>query len=276
MPEGPEIRLAADKVAAVLENQQIESVEFGLPALRRYDDALQGATVTRIETRGKAMLTHFDNDMTIYSHNQLYGLWKTARRGALPNTNRSLRLALHTATHSALLYSASDISVWQTDDLHEHPFLARIGPDILDESVSWQAIAERLQEKRFAGRSLAALYLDQKFLAGVGNYLRAEILFFAGLNPLAKPALLTRGQRGELARASLSVSQRSYATKGLTNKSALVRSLRAKGLSRAQLRFAVFGRDGLDCYDCGTKIVRETVGSRRLYFCPVCQSTPSV
>ncbi len=276
MPEGPEIRLAADEVAAVLENQQIDSVQFGLPPLRRYDEALQGATVTRVETRGKAMLTHFDHGMTIYSHNQLYGLWKIVKRGTLPKTNRSLRLALHTATHSALLYSASDISVWQTDNLHEHPFLARIGPDILDATLSWQSIAARLQEKRFAGRSLAALYLDQKFLAGVGNYLRAEILFFAGLNPLAKPALLTRGQRGELARATLSVSKRSYDTRGLTNKPALVRSLRAKGLSRAQLRFAVFGRDGRDCYDCGTKIVRESVSARRLYFCPVCQRAPSV
>ncbi len=276
MPEGPEIRLAADKVAAVLENQQIELVEFGLPPLRRYEEVLQGATVSRIETRGKAMLTHFDHGMTIYSHNQLYGLWKIARRGTLPHSNRSLRLALHTATHSALLYSASDISVWHTDSLHEHPFLARIGPDILDATLSWQSIAARLQEKRFAGRSLAALYLDQQFLAGVGNYLRAEILFFAGLNPLAKPAVLTRGQRGELARASLSVSHRSYATKGLTNKPALVRLLRAKGLSHAQLRFAVFGRDGRECYDCGTTIVRASANSRRLYFCPVCQSVPTV
>lgn len=276
MPEGPEIRLAADKLAAVLENNRIESVEFGLPPLRRYGAVLQGATVTRVETRGKAMLMHFDHGMTIYSHNQLYGLWRVTRRGMLPNTNRSLRLALHTSKHSALLYSASDISVWQTADLHEHPFLARIGPDVLDETLSWRSIAERLQEQRFTGRSLAALYLDQKFLAGVGNYLRAEILFFAGLNPLAKPALLTRGQRGVLARTTLSVSQRSYATKGLTNKPALVRLLRARGLRHAQLRFAVFGRGGRDCYVCGTKIVRESVNSRRLYFCPVCQSTPVV
>ncbi len=160
--------------------------------------------------------------------------------------------------------------------MHEHPFLARLGPDILDESLRWQTIADRLQEKRFAGRSLASLYLDQQFLAGIGNYLRAEILFFAGLNPWAKPALLTRGQRGVLARASLSVSKRSYTTRGLTNKPALIRSLRADGLSRAQLRFAVFGRDGHQCYDCGTNIMRDSVNSRRLYFCPVCQSLPGV
>ena len=73
MPEGPEIRRAADKVAAVLVGKTVDKVSFGLPELRQFERRLSGRVVTAIDTRGKAMLTRFENGLTIYSHNQLYG-----------------------------------------------------------------------------------------------------------------------------------------------------------------------------------------------------------
>ncbi|MDP4770378.1 MAG: endonuclease VIII, partial [OM182 bacterium] len=106
MPEGPEIRRAADKIAKVLEGKTVNSIEFAFPHLKPFESDLRSREVTALETRGKALLTHFDNGLSIYSHNQLYGRWYIVKQGTLPKTNRSLRLALHTATHSALLYSA--------------------------------------------------------------------------------------------------------------------------------------------------------------------------
>ncbi len=274
MPEGPEIRRAADRIADVLVDQTIEEVRFAFPKLRRFNAIMRDQTVTEVETRGKALLTHFDNDYSIYSHNQLYGVWKIARRGKLPKTNRSLRLALHTATHSALLYSASDISVWPREDLGLHPFLARIGPDLLSSVLTWQEIRDRLSDPRFSGRSLAALYLDQQFLAGSGNYLRSEILFCAGLHPLTKPDDLGLGERGRLARETLDVTRRSYVTAGITLTPRLAKQLAktVKGFERR--RFFVFARDGKPCYSCGTRIRRDEIGSRRIYWCPSCQEAP--
>lgn len=274
MPEGPEIRRAADRIAEVLIEREIEDVQFAFPALRRFSPLLRGQRVTDVETRGKALLTHFDSDYTIYSHNQLYGVWKIARRGKLPKTSRSLRLALHTASHSALLYSASDISVWRRDELGMHPFLARLGPDLLSGGLHWRDIAARLQQPEFSGRSLASLYLDQHFLAGNGNYLRSEVLFCAGLHPLRRPRDLGRGQLGALARETLAVVQRSYETAGITLTPRLARSLQKRVRGRERRRFFVFARDGLPCYRCDTRILRESMGSRRIYWCPQCQPAP--
>ncbi len=271
MPEGPEIRRAADKIEAVLKDQVIEDIAFGLPRLKRYAAQLRGHRVTHIETRGKALLTHFDNGLAIYSHNQLYGVWQTCKRGKLPATKRQLRLALHTAANSALLYSASDISVWQQDALDEHPFLARIGPDILAPALTWQDVAKRLRSKAFAGRSLSALYLDQQFLAGLGNYLRSEILFAAGIDPAARPKDLNQNQLNKLARQTLSVSHRSYKSGGVTLPDKQYRWLRNEGLNHAQARFMVFGRANLPCHVCGTKIKRSEAGARRIYRCADCQ-----
>ena len=274
MPEGPEIRLAADAIAQVLEQQVAERVSFSQAPMRHFGKRLSGAEVLEIETRGKAMLTHFAHGWTIYSHNQLYGVWTVAQRGQIAPTGRSLRLRITTATHEALLYSASDISVWPTAELGQHPFLARIGPDILNRDLRWQDIATRLQEPRFANRQLGALYLDQTFLAGLGNYLRSEILFQAGLHPNLRPAALSRGQIGELSRITLELCWRSYHTQGTTNPSSRVRSLRSLGLRDEQLRFAAFGRADLDCYRCGGRIERIEFGTRRLYLCHTCQVAP--
>jgi endonuclease-8 len=271
MPEGPEIRLAADKIAKVLVDKPIESFFFGLPDLRRFEDELASSYVIAMETRGKALLTHFANGLTVYSHNQLYGRWYVVKRDRLPLTGRSLRMAIHTADHSALLYSASDISVWETPGLLEHPFLAKLGPDILSEDLSWRQVARILSSPKFRNRGVGAFYLDQSFVAGIGNYLRSEILFFAKVNPWVKPSQLSTKQLNLLAKATLEVSRRSYKTKGLTNLASRVSALKKVGLTRSQFRHAVFARQSQACYDCGSDIIKENVASRRLYWCPACQ-----
>ncbi|WP_435992565.1 DNA-formamidopyrimidine glycosylase family protein [Rossellomorea sp. LjRoot5] len=73
MPEGPEIRRAADNVERALKNKTVEDVYFAFPHLEGYEVLLKGSNVTRVDTKGKAMLIRFDNGYTIYSHNQLYG-----------------------------------------------------------------------------------------------------------------------------------------------------------------------------------------------------------
>jgi endonuclease-8 len=271
MPEGPEIRRAADRIARVIVDAPIEEVQFAFPRLRRFEKRLSGARILEVETRGKAMLTHFDCDLTIYSHNQLYGVWKVVRRGKLPATRRSLRLAIHMPTHSALLYSASDIAVLPRDELAMHPFLARIGPDIVSNPPSWREIAARLEDRAFSGRALGALYLDQAFLAGTGNYLRSEILYCAGLNPWRSAASLSRGERGRLARETLAVARRSYDSGGITLTPRLAARLKGEVRGYERRRFFAFARDGAPCYRCGTTIQRAAMSSRRIYWCSACQ-----
>ena len=271
MPEGPEIWRAAAQLAEVLDDQIVEVVEFTQPRLHNYGGVLSGCRVRQVEARGKAVVTRFDNDLYLYSHNQLYGRWYIRKRDNLPKTARTLRAALHTATHSALLYSASDIEVLDDAGLVHHGYLAKLGPEALDQKVHWRDIAARLGDPEFAGRRLASLYLDQHFVAGIGNYLRSEILFDARLHPERRPRDLSRGEIGRLARSTLAITRRSLRTGGVTNPDGRARKLKREGLSRADYRFAVFARAGKDCYACHAGIHRTTMGARRIYLCPTCQ-----
>ena len=271
MPEGPEIRLAADKIAKVIEGKQIDDIEVGLPHLHQGAERLKGHTVSHVETRGKAMLIHFNNQLSIYSHNQLYGVWMTAKRGEMPNTKRSLRLALHTAEQSALLYSASDIGIYQLKELDEHPFLRKIGPDILQPNLTWPTIRDRLLSKRFCNRSVSALYLDQHYIAGIGNYLRSEILFAAGIHPDYKPKQLSEKQVAELAKQTLLISKRAYETKGHTVPNALAKKLAKTKGSYESVRFMAFNREEQPCRQCVSPIVKAQRNGRRIYWCEICQ-----
>jgi len=272
MPEGPEIRLAADEIAKVIENQVIEDIDVGLPHLICSAKKLIGVKVEEVETRGKAMLIHFTNGLSVYSHNQLYGVWKTVKRGTLPKTKRLLRLALHTKTKSALLYSASDIAVYERHDLTQHPFLSKIGPDILNQDLHWRSIAERLQDKRFCNRSLSILYLDQHFIAGIGNYLRTEILFAARVHPDLKAKQLSSLQLETLAKQTILIAKRAYDTKGHTVPTALGKALAETKNSYESVRFMAFNREGLPCRECVNPIVKAKRNGRRIYWCELCQT----
>ncbi len=270
MPEGPEIRRAVDQIAAAVAGKTARRVEFAFERLRPHEPELVGRRIRTVEARGKAVLVRFAGGRNIYSHNQLYGRWFVRPAGELPATRRSLRLAIHTRDRSALLYSASEIEVLADGELESHPYLSRLGPDPLDEALRPSAVARRAAEDGFRRRSFAALLLDQGFLAGIGNYLRSEILFFAGIHPRRRPADCSRPELIRLGRSALTVTRRSYRTGGITNPARQAAVLRRKGLPRREYRHAVFGRDGV-CRACATSIVKRSLAGRRAYFCPVCQ-----
>lgn len=274
MPEGPEIRIAADQLEEALVGKPVCEIFFAFPHLKAYEPILTGEIVSAVETYGKAILTRFTNDLNIYTHNQLYGVWVIRADRNLPETNRQLRLAIYNQEHSALLYSASDIEVLHSREVAHHPFLSKIGPDLLDPNLTVAAVAQRLQSDRFRRRRLASLLLDQHFLAGLGNYLRSEILHRAGIHPSRRPLDCSPAEIEALARATLQLTRQSYETGGITNDLELVGRLKDEGWEWRSYRWSVFGRDGCACHRCGTSVDKKEVGGRRLYYCAVCQPPP--
>ena len=244
MPEGPEIRLAADSVAKALVGRVATTVTFGIPGLIKYDRVLSGRTVTAVETRGKAMLTYFDDRWVVYSHNQLYGIWATSKKGEEKDSHRQLRLAIRNDQYSALLYSASDIDVMPVEKVVHHPFLISLGPDILSQNPSRQTLFDRFKNSSFRRRQFAGLLLNQRFVAGLGNYLRAEILWDSCVHPLRRPVDCSDGELMKLASSLVKLTWRSYKTGGIINPPSRVRLLKQAGKKlKEQHRFAVYGRE---------------------------------
>ena len=274
MPEGPEIRRAADTVAAAIKNHTAIEVHFGLVQLKPFEASLSGKRVLEVESRGKAMLIRFANGLNIYSHNQLYGRWHTGPAYEFPDSKRQLRLAIHNSKHSALLYSASDIAVLEDAALAEHPFLRKLGPDLLASGISRNQIIERLLSPKHRRRQLGGLLTDQSFLAGLGNYLRCEILFVAGLHPKTTAQICNPQKLEQLAEAIHQLPLQSYQTAGITNDQQRAERLIAEGSSFEDARFFVFRRAGKPCYQCATPIEKSINNGQPCYICPCCQTYP--
>lgn len=269
MPEGPEIRRAADRLAAAVLGQPLRRVQFAFPSLKPFERKLRRHCITAITPRGKALLTAFDNGWTLFTHNQLYGVWKIAEPGQRPDTTRSLRVALETERAAILLYSASDIEMWRSKGIETHPFLQALGPDVLDMALDTATVAARLHAPTFRNRALGGLLLDQGFLAGIGNYLRAEVLFDAGLHPAQRPRDLDAAQTARLAHALLTIPRLSYTTRGVEPRPGMSKDYQTH--EGDVFRFHVFQREGAPCERCGTPIARIASQSRPLFLCPHCQ-----
>ena len=272
MPEGPEIRRAADQVEIALKKGTVLNVFFAFEQLKGYESILKGAEVTTVDTKGKAMLIRFNNGYTIYSHNQLYGKWVIRNAYNYPKTNRQLRLALHNEKKSALLYSASDIEVLRDEEVPFHPFIAKVGPDLLSEDVTVEDLQERFKSKAFSRKKWTSLLLDQSFIGGIGNYLRSEILFVSGIHPSLRPIDCSEKQLKKVAEATITLVKRSYKHNGITNDMDLAMKLKEKGQKRQEYRHWVFNREAQPCRIEGTEIQKIQAGARRLYYCPTCQS----
>lgn len=271
MPEGPEIWRTSDSLSESLQHKTITNLYFAFEELKEYESKLKGLTIEKVEARGKAILTFFDNDLVMYSHNQLYGKWMISDAGQEPETNRSLRVAIHNAEKSAYLYSASEIEILDKASIQDHSYIKKLGPDALHPETTFEDIHGQYQSDNFKNRKLTTLLLDQEFVSGIGNYLRSEIMFYAKVDPHKKLREYSEEQKEALAEATLQLSVRSYETGGITNDPEIVEALKREKAKRKEYRHFVYKRTGSRCYQCGSMVEEEKTGGRKIYFCSSCQ-----
>ena len=122
VPEGPEIHRVAARLNEALGGKTPDAIRFHYPPIARKARTVRGQAISRVRSHGKALLIDFSNGLTLYSHNQLYGLWYIGQPANDPFTHRQLRVEIRSLGVIARLYSASSIELWRTDRLHQHPF----------------------------------------------------------------------------------------------------------------------------------------------------------
>ncbi|MCF6190925.1 MAG: hypothetical protein L3J51_10620 [Cocleimonas sp.] len=153
----------------------------------------------------------------------------------------------------------------------DHPFIKKIGKDVLNPATTVDFIKERLLSSIYKNRQLGGFLTEQSFIAGLGNYLRCDVLFVAKIHPSKKPSELSGEQINQLSQTILDLPRQSYNTASITNNLDKVEKLLAQGSTLEDARFWVFRRDGLPCYDCGTTLIKQKMGGQACYLCENCQ-----
>ncbi len=115
---------------------------------------------------------------------------------------------------------------------------------------------------------IKALLLNQTFLAGLGNIYVDEILFSAGVHPLAHASRLSAPRASKIHRAMVEILTLAIEHRG----SSISDYVDADGnRGDFQMLHRVYGRGGEACRVCGTAIRKAVVAGRGTHYCPVCQ-----
>ena len=254
MPELPEVEEAMRRLRAALVGRTLVRIEplHRVLAARlppRTQRALRGATIARVERRGKHQLIHFADGRILHVHFRMSGDWEVLTGSDVPPTARML-MTLDDGGRVALI----DPRALGTVDLHPAgaPPALELGPEATDAGIDPAAIRAQLAGRRIP---VKVALLDQRVIAGVGNIYAAEALWHARLDPRRSASALSRP---EVARV----------LKGV--RTALARA-GGERYFRGGGRFAVYGREGEPCLRCGAPIVRIIQAGRSTYFCPACQ-----
>lgn len=139
----------------------------------------------------------------------------------------------------------------------------RLGPEPLE--ISLEEFTARLRARQ---TRVKALLLNQAFLAGIGNIYADEMLFAAGIHPLAKASRLSAARAARLHRAMVETLALAIAHRG-SSISDYVDADGNRGDFQALHR--VYGREGEPCAICGAPVRKAVVASRGTHYCPVCQ-----
>jgi endonuclease-8 len=270
MPEGDTIHRTAEVLRAALAGRRVTAARAQpRPGLRRVPDLsrLVGATVVRVEARGKHLLIGFDNGLTIRSHLRMSGSWHRYRPGEpWRRPGRQASAIIETPESVAVAFNTPVVELLTDADLRRSGPLLALGPDLLAETFDADEALGRLRER--ASEQIANALLDQRAVAGIGNVYKSEVAFLERLDPWAPVAAVTDDElRGALrtARRLLRANTRGGArvTTGST--------VRGQGLW-------VYGRAGRPCRRCGTTIAVRRQGelARLTYWCPRCQPARDV
>jgi len=299
MPEGPEVRKYADALDEALTGRAIVSLEARTKEARKWlhdnEPRLRGRRVKNVVSHGKHLIGYIEGDFFFHSHLMMWGRWQTfgpsRRRKSppieLPEKDRRERARIVVEGAAAILLSAPIFNVGAGDPYDIIEILSTLGPDALPHRGRFdrEEFLRRLLEHK--DDTIGAALLNQRIVAGLGNYLRAEILFKCKLNPWRTVAEISQRNINCLLRTIPRTARDAY-KRGATaaeedrKRMASDPSLVYQPGREYGTRHLVFRRTNLPCLRCGEKIRQlrqrtsqaeadEEERTRIVYFCAKCQ-----
>jgi len=149
--------------------------------------------------------------------------------------------------------------------------IAKLGPDPLvgDPAVGEERFVAAVRKKP---TPIALLLMDQAVVSGIGNVYRAEMLFRARQNPFTPGKEVREEVVRELWRDWVKLLNIGVATGQMLTMDDLSDADYQKALASRADRHWVYHRTGEPCRVCGTPILMQELGGRKLYWCPVDQA----
>ncbi|GAA2983849.1 Fpg/Nei family DNA glycosylase [Streptomyces fulvorobeus] len=229
---------------------------------------LDGRTLTGVDAHGKHLFLGFGDTGWVHIHLGLFGKLGFGGTPAPPPTD-TVRLRLVNEDHHADLRGPTTCAL--ITPAEKQAIHARLGPDPLRTDEDGERAWRRVSGSRV---TVAALLMDQKVVAGVGNVYRAEVLFRHGVDPYRPGKELTRAEWD-----AIWTDLAQLMREGVRHNR--IDTVRPEHLPEAMGRpprvddhggeVYVYRRTHQPCLICSTEIRTAVLAARNLFWCPNCQ-----
>ena len=251
MPEGPEVKLFTERINKEFSNKKVKDIEIlsGRYIKKPIENIaiIKNTTFKGVQCKGKFIWFTFD-DIIVFNTLGMTGSWNRRK------TDHS-RIGIYFDDGDRLFFN--DIRNFGTFQLKTNLDLAKklksIGPDMLSNPPD--DFVFRLRKHN--NKNICDVLMNQKIISGVGNYIKAESLWYARINPHVFVKDLTDVNLDTLDKAIRYVINKSYQEQGASIQSYYT----FDGESGDAVQgFVVYGRSR--DYN-GHQVIRETTPDKR-------------
>ena len=282
MPEGPQVKKMVEKLNSHIQGARILDIICHDDRYSPSGSQLRGSakeflkqsraailTIGEIRCHGKFIYLRIRGANPVQDQWRVFhtlgmgGGWNVSRK---PEKGLCLELVLESRTRdkpfSIYYYDSRRFGTFKFLEGDEGIYALQkkltkeLGPDLLDQQnpISLSEFQARFRARKGTW-TVAQGLMNQAVVAGIGNYLKAEIMHDARVSPHRTLESLTDEEISRLHTASLDHINRDYQAK--INRSA------------PRYRFIVYGQRR--CQDCKKQIKREkTADKRTTHWCPAC------
>lgn len=188
MPEGPEVRRVYEDLSRELVGKTVTALEvlggrFEKKPPVGYRPLDMPTSVIGGGVKGKFMWIEFGDRSTMWMTLGMSGYWSSTNQ-----KHAHFRIEYHDSGETKNLYFVDQRrfgTIRFSEDRSElEKKLSTLGLDLLTEDHSLSKFEQVLRKK--SNRTVCEVLMDQRVLAGVGNYIKCEVLYRSRISPFRK------------------------------------------------------------------------------------------
>jgi len=230
MPEGGELRHCADVLSADLTNLIILRCEMNfnkmksnyLPNGPNNINLVEKSTIKKIYSKGKKLIFELllPNSSVVYMVSSLgmTGKWLYKSKQHTSFSFKIVKVVNNIYVHKYNLHyddvrKFGSLDIYLSEADMNNKLDEKVGPDFLAGEVVLENYIKEIQKSK---KQISVFMLDQEKFSGVGNYLRAEILYLAKINPFRISNTLTVEEITQIYNFSIDRIDVAYKARGLS------------------------------------------------------------
>ena len=285
MPELPEVETVRKGLEKKLKNFIISEIEIIRPSTIAFpsnkDEFIKGLNNSLIDQwsrRGKYLIANLisnsdDNSAEsngyLIIHLRMTGHFNWLKRTNSPCKHTRVRFFDSQENELRFIDVRSFGQIWWIkeglDPKKIIKGLGSLGPEPFSKDFNYKYLSKEFSKRT---KSIKAVLLDQRIIAGIGNIYADESLFDAGISPFRKAKTIKKRELIKLRISIIDVLKKSIGSGGTTFSD----FRNVEGLNGSySMQANVYKRTGEKCKRCSNLIKRKKITGRSTHWCSNCQ-----